>query len=115
VALEINARPPGGPILDIYNHASEIDLYRIWAQAVTENTEGIGDISKPYHCAYMGRREIRPHLHTHEEILKILGPMVVHHEPVIPVFTPAMADYYYIMRSPDLEEIRRAANFVFAS
>lgn len=114
VALEINARPPGGPIVDIYNHASKMDLYLKWAKAVTGNPEDPGEIRKPYHCAYMGRRESRPHVHTHEEIMNLFGYMVVHHEPVIKVFSPAMADYYYIMRSPDLEEIRRAADFVFA-
>ncbi|HOO90630.1 MAG TPA: ATP-grasp domain-containing protein [Syntrophales bacterium] len=114
VALEINARPPGGPIVDIYNYASDMDLYRKWAQAVTDNTEGLGEMDKPYHCAYMGRRHTRSYLHSHEEIMSTFGHMVVHHEPVQKVFSTAMGDYYYIVRSHDLEDIEKAANFVVA-
>lgn len=115
VALEINARPPGGPILDMYNHASGIDLYRWWAQIVTCKGELPETVQKPFHSAYAGRRENRRYLHPHAEVLGTLGQLVIHHEPVQKVFSPAMGDYYYILKSPALEDIHMAAMFLFAA
>ncbi|MGC9372494.1 MAG: ATP-grasp domain-containing protein [Thermovirgaceae bacterium] len=115
VALEINARPPGGPILDMYNHASGIDLYLWWAQAVTGKGRLPKTLSKPYHCAYLGRRWGRRYVHTHGEVLNALAAMIIHHAPVPKVFSTAMGDCYYLLRSQRLEDIHLASMYLFAS
>lgn len=115
VALEINARPPGGPILDIYNHASETDLYLKWAQMITGSPGDPGDVEKPWLCAFVGRRNIRSHLYSHEEFMGRFAHMVIHHEPVPGVFSSGMGDYYYILRSRELQPLKEATDFLMAS
>ncbi len=44
---EIAARPPGARLVDVMNHASDIDLYRGWAEAVCH-----GRFSEPVHRRY---------------------------------------------------------------
>lgn len=114
VGLEINARPPGGPIIDIYNHASETDLYLKWARMITGNVDDPCDIEKHWHCSFVGRRNIRPHLHSHGEVMDHFGHMVIHHEPVPGVFTTGMGDYYYILRSRELQPLKEATDFMMA-
>jgi hypothetical protein len=54
---EIGARPPGGRTVDAMNFASEIDLFRWWAEAIVE-----GRISQPldrrYNAATIFKRAI---------------------------------------------------------
>ena len=114
VALEINARPPGGPILDIYNHASEIDLYLKWARMITGETVDTQEAEIPWHCAFVGRRDNRAHIHSNSEIMERFGHMVIHHEPVPRVFSSGMGDYYYILRSGDLGPLKEATDLLMA-
>ena len=114
VALEINARSPGGPILDIYNHASETDIYLKWARIITGNPVEPGEVKKPWHCAFVGRRDIRPHIYSHSDIMERFGHTVIHHEPVPRVFSSGMGDYYYILRSGDLGPLKEATDLLMA-
>ena len=45
---EIGARPPGARTVDVMNYATDADLFRAWAQAVTH-----GRISQPIHRSYI--------------------------------------------------------------
>ncbi|MGH2395055.1 MAG: hypothetical protein ACRDGH_16460, partial [Candidatus Limnocylindria bacterium] len=42
---------------------------------------------------------------SHEEVLKRLGPMLVHHAPMSGVFARAIGDYGYILRDPPEERV----------
>jgi len=111
VGLELNMRPPGGPTIDMWNYASEIDLYWEWANVVVNNRFA-EDYARKYHCCYVGRKFNKNYLHTHEEVLDAFGYCIVHHEQMSPVFSMAMGDYTYIVRSPDLDEVLAAARFI---
>lgn len=111
VALEVNVRPPGGPILDIYNYACDVDLYWGFANVVINN-RFINHYSRKYHCCYVGRKYNKNYLHSHEEVMDAFSPLVIQHEPMPGIFSLAMGDYAYILRTPDYNEMLAAADFI---
>jgi hypothetical protein len=111
LALEVNMRPPGGMTTDMMNFANDIDVYREWANIVVHNHFS-AKYERSYHCCYIGRKFNRHYLHTHEEILGAFGAKVLHHEAISGVFSAALGDYGYLIRSPDLEEIHAIAGFI---
>ncbi|GAB4398268.1 MAG: ATP-grasp domain-containing protein [Anaerolineales bacterium] len=111
VALEVNMRPPGGLTTDMFNYANDTDVYREWANILVNNRfEGKNE--RPYHCAYVGRKAGKPYKHTHEQIRAELGGAVVHHEPISGVFSAALGNYGYLIRSPELTEVERMAAYI---
>jgi hypothetical protein len=114
VALEVNMRPPGGLTTDMYNYANDIDIYYQWAHVVVHN-HFTADYSRPYHCAYIGRKLNRAYLHPHEEILRRYECCIVHHEPISGVFSTALGDYGYLVRSPELDDIHEMASVIHAT
>lgn len=112
IALEVNLRPPGGLTTDMFNYANDIDIYREWANIVVDN-QFKSTYYRPYHCAYIGRKFNRPYVRTHEDIMAEYGKScITHHEPISGVFSAALGDYGYLVRSPILEEIFQIANFI---
>lgn len=111
VALEVNMRPPGGMTTDMFNYANDIDVYREWAHVIAHN-RFTAEYSRKYHCCYIGRKSHRRYAHLHDEILRTYGDAVIHHEPILGVFSAAMGDYGYLVRSPSLEEIHEMVQFI---
>jgi len=111
VALEVNMRPPGGMTTDMFNYACDIDVYREWANIVVNNHFS-ADYSRKYHCAYIGRKSNRRYAHSHEQILSTLGDKLVHHENISGIFSAALGDFGYLVRTPDLSEVYTMANFI---
>lgn len=109
--LEVNMRPPGGLTTDMFNYANDIDIYREYANVVVHNTFEAA-VTRPYFCAYIGRRSHKGYRHTHAEALAAFPRQIVHHEPMSGVFAPALGDYGYLVRSPELEEITRIAAYL---
>lgn len=111
VALEVNMRPPGGLTTDMFNYANDTDVYQEWANIIANNRfEGRNE--RPYHCAYVGRKNNKSYRHAHQEILHELGGALVHHETISGIFSAALGNYGYLIRSPDLTEIERMAAFI---
>ena len=113
VLLELNARPPGGMTMDMFNYANDADLYQEWANVLVYN-QFSAQITRPYHCAHISRRYMNNYQHKHEEVLAAYGNLIVHHEPLPPVFATAMGDYVYLLRSPELAELQAAEQFIHA-
>ncbi len=113
VALEVNMRPPGGPILDMFNYAHDIDLYWEWANIVVNNRFS-ADYSRKYHVCFVGRKYNKPYMHSHEEIMDAFGYCIIHHSAMPPIFALAMGDYVYFVRTPDLAELMAATQFIQA-
>jgi hypothetical protein len=113
VGLEVNIRPPGGLTLDMFNYANDIDLYREWAVIIVRGRSELA-YSRPYHCAYIGRKRGRNYHRMHDEVLHHLGPLIIHHEPINSLFSAAIGDYGYLVRSPELDELTEAARYIQA-
>jgi biotin carboxylase len=111
VALEVNMRPPGGMTTDMFNFANDIDVYREWANIIVFN-RFTAEYSRKYHCCYISRKFNRSFAHSHEEILEAFGPKIVHHEQISGIFSPALGEYGYLARSPDLEEIFAIVEYI---
>jgi hypothetical protein len=111
VALEVNMRPPGGLTTDMWNYANDINIYREYANIVTRDCFE-ARITRPYYCAYFGRRNRHRYVHSIEQTGAAFPGKVVHHEPINGIFAPAIGDYGIVARSPDKDEIDAMAEYV---
>jgi hypothetical protein len=113
VALELNMRPPGGLTMDMFNYANDISLYQQWANVVVNNAF-TADYARPYHCAYVGRKWHRSHCLSHDDVLAKYPDFLVHHEPINAMLAPAIGEYGYLLRSPELPELQAVINEMIA-
>jgi hypothetical protein len=112
--IEINSRPPGGPILDMMNYSVDGDLYAAWAAVIAGREEEPPPAEKRYHCAYVGRRR-RPYRLDHDAVLALLGERLVEHGDNPAIFRQAMGDYRYIFRCEQREELLALAGALRAT
>lgn len=108
VALEINMRPPGGLTMDMFNFANDANFFQVWADVVAGKVVD-GTYARPYHCAYVGRKDTLRHRMPHDAIMRAYGDIIVHHGPMSAVLSPALGNYAYLLRSPDLDVILDAS------
>ncbi len=110
VALELNVRPPGGMAMDMFNFSNDVSLYDQYARIVTSNRFD-ATIHRPYFCAFLGLRDRGLAWRTKElpKILSDFRNQIVYHGPVPQVLSPAMADYAFLIRSPQLKEVETIA------
>jgi hypothetical protein len=114
LALEVNLRPPGGLTTDMFNYACDFDIYNGWASILAGKGFPYPDYTHEYFCCYASRKNNRLYAHSEQEILATFGECVRHHEPISGIFSRALGDYGYIVRSPDLDEIVRMAEYIQA-
>lgn len=109
VALELNARLPGGKIVDMFNYANDINIFEQYAKVVTKNVFD-AELTRPYSCFYVGRKDNLNYKRSLEDILEAYKEEIVHHYRVEKIFSLAIGDYSIIFRTADHEkglEIRR--------
>jgi hypothetical protein len=111
VPLEVNMRPPGGLTVDMFNFANDFNFYREWANVVV-NGRFDAQITRPYACLYVSRRDGRHYALSHDEVLREFAPMIVAETRMDSVFAAAIGDYGYLMRHPDLDVLLAAAREV---
>jgi hypothetical protein len=118
---EIGARPPGARLVDAMNYASDVDLFRGWAEAVCH-----GRLSQPVHRRYnaaivskraRGQGTIRS-IEGLDRLLRDFGPAVAAVD-LLPVGAPrrdwrrsSVADGFVIVRHPDLQTTLHMADRV---
>src|SRR5574337_952293 len=111
VALEVNLRPPGGLTVDMWNYQNDADIFRAWAQLLTTGGCEIAQ-QRAWFCAYVGRKRRIAYAHGHDAVVGRLGSLVVHQTAMDDVFSAAIGDYGYLLRSPDLDVLAAAAGFI---
>ena len=109
---EIGARPPGARSVDIMNYASDLDVFKGWAEAVCHGTFS-QDIERKYNSAIIFKRA-----QGHGRIQRIEGLERLLHDfgdsvaavDLLPPGTPRrnwkatlVSDGYLIVRHPDLQ------------
>lgn len=112
LALEVNMRPPGGLTTDMFNYACDIDVYNAWASIIAGKGFPYPGYTHKYYCCFVGRKFNRAYAHSEQEILSAYGNKIIHHEPISGIFSAAMGNYGYLVRSPELEEILSIAKFI---
>ncbi len=113
LALEINLRPPGGTILDMLNFSNDIDLFGEYANIVVQNHFS-AKYSYPYHVAHVGRKFNKRYAHRHEDVLANFGNLIVQHGFLPDIFTAVMGNYFYLVRTPSLDELYNAVDYMRA-
>jgi len=112
LALEVNMRPPGGLTTDMFNYACDIDIYNAWASIIAGKGFPYPDYTHKYYCCYASRKSNRSYAHSEQEILSAYGDKIRHHQQISGVFSLALGNYGYLVRSPDLEEVISIAKFI---
>lgn len=112
-ALEANLRAPGAHTVNMMCYANDADVFRGWADLVCHNRCDI-PCRRPYHVAYLGRRDRLTYQIPHEEVLGQYHHLLMHHLRTEEVFRKATGDYAYILRSPDLDTLQAAAQAILA-
>jgi len=110
-ALEANIRPPGGPTMDMFNFACDIDMYSVWAGMMT----GCGTdlrYERKYHCGYISRKNRLDYAYPHERLMDMLGGTVAARVFLPPVLARAMGDEGYIVRTRDEGDMLRAVDLI---
>ena len=108
LALEVNVRPPGGLTVDMWNYQNDANLYRAWADLLVHGNVR-QRFERAYVVAYVGRKDRYRYALPLPEILSRYHSLLVHHEPVNDVFSAALGNYGFILRSPSLAELADAA------
>ena len=62
-----------------------------------------------------GGNSIAIYIYSHSDILERMGEKLCHHEPISGVFSAALGNYGYLVRSPDLEEINEMVKYIQAT
>ena len=112
LALEVNMRPPGGLTTDMFNYACDIDVYNAWASIIAGKGFPYPDYTRKYYCCYASRKSNRAYAHSEQEILSAYGDKISHHEQISGVFSLALGNYGYLVRSPILDEVISIAKFI---
>ncbi|HLF73347.1 MAG TPA: hypothetical protein VI524_03290 [Anaerolineales bacterium] len=112
LALEVNMRPPGGLTTDMFNYACDIDIYNAWASIMAGKGFPYPGYAHKYYCCYASRKSNRAYAHSEQEILSTYGEKICHHEQISGVFSLALGNHGYLVRSPDLDEAISIARFI---
>jgi hypothetical protein len=63
----------------------------------------------------VSRKFNRTYAHTNMEIIDEMGQRLCQHEAISGVFSPALGDYGYLVRSPELPEIMEMVQYIQAT
>jgi hypothetical protein len=111
LALEVNARPPGWPTVDLCNYANNADGYREWANVVMGRPRQY-EWSRQYHAIYIGRKDRMRYAHGEDEISARYGHCILTSMRMPEAFSRAMGDRAWLARSRDVDELLEMAAFV---
>lgn len=112
-ALELNARPPGGWMLDMVNYANDLNIYSQYARIVSGKKFEAEDHRK-YNCYYVGRKAKFDYAHTVDEIQAAYPDEVVQLSPVDTTFSSIIGDYSVIFRTEHKNRGTAIEKFVLA-
>lgn len=111
--IEINYRPPGGPILDMMNYSVDDDLYAAYASLIARGRVTVKD-DKKYYCGYIGRR-VRDYSLSHEDVIRRCGAHLVEHGLNPDLYQAAMGRYRYIFRFESRSDLLQIATDILRS
>ena len=112
VALEVNMRAPGGSMIDMFNYAADVDMFREWANIIADRPFE-EDRTLKYCCAFAGRRtKERTYAHSNEEIFRKYGNIIMFAEKIKGSLADGMGDYVYVARSKNIGLLKEFTDFV---
>ncbi|MCQ2914724.1 MAG: ATP-grasp domain-containing protein [Alphaproteobacteria bacterium] len=111
MALEVNMRPPGGMITEIYEASHDVNIYKLWADTLVFGKPSDDTTPKRY-SAYVGRKYRFSYKYTHEQICDWLKDHLYQEDEILGIITAAMGNHYYLLYSDNLEELQEMINLV---
>ena len=106
VGLEVNMRPSGGYTPDMIDYAHGTNVYKVWADMVAFDKTSIPE-KDHYFCAYLGRRDGKRFVMSHEDIMRTYGARMRLVGRIPQVLSGAMGNQMYIAVFPTREEMDR--------
>jgi len=105
VGLEVNMRPAGGYIPDMYNFSAETDVYKIWADMIAFDcsTKPIGN---RHYCAFCGRRDGKQYRYDHNTILAMYGSAIMMERRIPDALADCMGNHMYVVNVDTEEELQ---------
>jgi hypothetical protein len=97
----------------MWDWANDIDFYRAWADVLVDGTADLAT-DRPYYCLWSGRKTGKRYALSHDEVLDRYRSLLVHHERVDDVFSPAIGNFGYILRGPTLASLQAASREILA-
>ena len=104
LGLEVNMRSPGGPTPDMMNFASDIDVFKVWANMVCYDEALVDTTNKKYYVAYAGRRDDHQYERTTDEVAAMYEGKLVMNQRVPAVIAGAMGDWLMMARFETKDE-----------
>ena len=102
MALEVNMRPCGGVTPDMINFAHSTNVYKIWADMIAYDSTLIPPGEHNY-CAFMGRRDGKNFVMSHEDIMAKYGSQMKMVERIPDALSGAMGNQMYMANFPTEE------------
>ena len=106
VGLEVNMRPSGGYTPDMIDYAHGTNVYKVWADMIAFDKTSIPEKDR-YFCAYLGRRDGKNFVMSHEDIMRLYGARMKLVGRIPQVLAGAMGNQMYIAVFPTREEMDR--------
>ena len=105
-------RPAGGYTPDMIDFAHSCDVYKIWADMVTED-KLLGETRGEEHwCAFASRKDMHTYEHSHEEVLAKYGSRMVMCERMPDALSAAMGNQMYTALFDTEDEVLEFGEFV---
>lgn len=108
--LEINCRPPGGLTIDMWNYANDFDVFREYANIVTEN-KFYTDIKHPWNVVYISRKANQNYAHSIDEVCHKFAANIISVQTVPGVFAKIMGEHGILARAETMEQMREIVQF----
>lgn len=107
VLNEINVRPPGGFTMEMMNYSADADLHALWAHVLVKGHPPDDFVyDRRYHCAYVARRKRSVYRRDDAALRATWGESILLYVDMPPPFRRAMGDGGYLVRRPELAELK---------
>ncbi|WP_386687861.1 acetyl-CoA carboxylase biotin carboxylase subunit family protein [Lonepinella sp. MS14437] len=108
--LEINCRPPGGLTIDMWNYANDFDVFKEYANIVTEN-KFYTEITHPWNVVYISRKANQNYAHSIEQVCEKFADNIISVQTVPGVFAKIMGEHGILARADSIEKMREIVQF----
>lgn len=111
MALEVNMRPPGGMITEIYEASHDVNIYKAWADTLMKGAPE-GDMSQKRYAAFTSRKWRFDYAHSNDEIFEKYGDHIMQAEAITGITARAMGDFYFLLYADTLDKLNEIISFI---
>ncbi|WP_373819606.1 acetyl-CoA carboxylase biotin carboxylase subunit family protein [Glaesserella sp.] len=108
--LEINARPPGGLTIDMWNYANDFDVFREYANIVKEN-KFYSHITHPWNVVYISRKANQNYVNSIDAVCQKFAANIISVQNVPGIFAKIMGEHGILARAETMEQMREIVRF----